>query len=53
MLKPKAEASEEADKLVEKARGRYRKGKAAALAEIRDQVAALSVDIASNLSGEA
>lgn len=48
----KSQASEEADKLVEKARAGIEREKATALAEIRDQVAALSVDIASKLIGE-
>jgi len=48
----KGKASEEADKLVEKARAGIEREKATALAEIRDQVAALSVDIASKLIGE-
>jgi F-type H+-transporting ATPase subunit b len=48
----KSQASEEADKLVEKARTGIEREKATALAEIRDQVAALSVDIASKLIGE-
>ncbi|MDY0097971.1 MAG: F0F1 ATP synthase subunit B [Bacteroidales bacterium] len=48
----KGKASEEADKLVEKARAGIEREKATALAEIREQVAALSVDIASKLIGE-
>jgi F-type H+-transporting ATPase subunit b len=48
----KGKASEEADKLVEKARVSIEREKAIALADIREQVANLSVDIASKLLGE-
>jgi F-type H+-transporting ATPase subunit b len=48
----KGKASEEADKLVEKARAGIEREKAIALADIREQVANLSVDIASKLLGE-
>jgi F-type H+-transporting ATPase subunit b len=48
----KGRASEEADKLVEKARAGIEREKAIALADIREQVANLSVDIASKLLGE-
>jgi F-type H+-transporting ATPase subunit b len=48
----KGRASEEADKLVEKARVSIEREKAIALADIREQVANLSVDIASKLLGE-
>jgi F-type H+-transporting ATPase subunit b len=48
----KGKASEEADKLVEKARAGIEREKAIALADIREQVANLSVDIASKLIGE-
>jgi len=48
----KGKASEEAAKLVEKARTGIEKEKAIALAEIREQVTTLSVEIASKLLGE-
>jgi F-type H+-transporting ATPase subunit b len=48
----KGKASEEADKVVEKARARIEKEKAIALTEIREQVTTLSVEIASKLLGE-
>jgi len=48
----KGKASEEAGKLVEKARAGIEREKAVALADIRNQVANLSVDIASKLLGE-
>jgi F-type H+-transporting ATPase subunit b len=48
----KDKASEEAEKLVEKARVGIEGEKRKALAEIHDQVATLSVDIASKLLGE-
>jgi F-type H+-transporting ATPase subunit b len=48
----KGKASEEAEKLVEKARMGIESEKRIALAEIREQVANLSVDIASRLIGE-
>lgn len=48
----KGKASEEADKLIEKAKAGIEREKSIALAEIRDQVANLSVDIASKLLGE-
>ena len=48
----KGKASEEADKLVEKARASIEREKVIALADIKEQVANLSVDIASKLLGE-
>ena len=48
----KCKASEEAEKLIEKARTGIEREKAIALADIREQVANLSVDIASKLLGE-
>ena len=48
----KGKACEEAAKLVEKARIGIEKEKAIALAEIREQVTTLSVEIASKLLGE-
>lgn len=48
----KDKASEEAEKLIEKARAGIESEKRKALSEIRDQVATLSVDIASKLLGE-
>jgi len=48
----KGKASEEAEKLIEKARTGIEREKALALADIREQVANLSVDIASKLLGE-
>jgi F-type H+-transporting ATPase subunit b len=48
----KDKASEEAEKLIEKARTGIESEKRKALSEIRDQVATLSVDIASKLLGE-
>ncbi len=48
----KGKASEEAEKLVEKARVGIEREKAIALADIREQVANLSVEIASKLLGE-
>ena len=48
----KGKASEEADKLVEKARAGIEREKAIALADIREQVATLSIEIASKLLGE-
>ncbi len=48
----KGKAAEEAEKLVEKARAGIESEKRIALAEIREQVANLSVDIASRLIGE-
>jgi F-type H+-transporting ATPase subunit b len=48
----KGKASEEAEKLIEKARAGIEREKALALADIRDQVANLSVEIASKLLGE-
>jgi F-type H+-transporting ATPase subunit b len=47
----KDKASEEAEKLIEKARTGIESEKRKALSEIRDQVATLSVDIASKLLG--
>jgi F-type H+-transporting ATPase subunit b len=48
----KGRASEEAEKLVEKARAGIESEKRKALSEIHEQVATLSVDIASKLLGE-
>ncbi len=48
----KGKASEEAEKLVEKARAGIEREKAKAMAEIRDQVATLSIEIASKLIAE-
>ena len=48
----KDKASEEAEKLVEKARAGIESEKRKALSEIHDQVSNLSVDIASKLLGE-
>jgi F-type H+-transporting ATPase subunit b len=48
----KGKASEEAEKLIEKARTGIEGEKRKALAEIREQVATLSIDIASKLLGE-
>ena len=48
----KGKASEEADKLIEKARAGIQSEKLKALSEIHNQVATLSVDIASKLLGE-
>jgi F-type H+-transporting ATPase subunit b len=48
----KGRASEEAEKLVEKARAGIESEKRKALSEIHEQVANLSVDIASKLLGE-
>jgi len=48
----KGKASEEAEKLIEKARTGIEREKAIALSDIREQVANLSVDIASKLLGE-
>lgn len=48
----KDKASEEAEKIVEKARLNIESEKRKALSEIHDQVATLSVDIASKLLGE-
>ncbi len=48
----KDKASEEAEKIVEKARVNIESEKRKALSEIHDQVATLSVDIASKLLGE-
>ena len=48
----KGKASDEAEKLIEKAREGIEREKAKALTEIRDQVAFLSVEIASKLLGE-
>ena len=48
----KSRATEEADKLVEKARAGIEREKTAALADIREQVASLSIEIASKLVGE-
>jgi F-type H+-transporting ATPase subunit b len=48
----KGKASEEAEKLIEKARTSIESEKRKALSEIREQVASLSVDIASKILGE-
>ncbi|NMC37749.1 MAG: F0F1 ATP synthase subunit B [Bacteroidales bacterium] len=48
----KGKASEEAEKLVEKARAGIEREKAIALADIKEQVASLSIEIASKLLGE-
>jgi F-type H+-transporting ATPase subunit b len=48
----KGKASAEADKLVEKAKAEIEREKAKALSEIHEQVATLSIDIASKLIGE-
>jgi len=48
----KGKASEEAEKIVEKAKTSIEREKAKALSEIHEQVASLSVDIASKLLGE-
>ena len=48
----KGKASEEAEKIVEKAKVGIEREKAKALSEIHEQVATLSVDIASKLLGE-
>ncbi len=48
----KGKATEEAEKIVEKAKAGIEREKAAALSEIREQVAELSIDIASKLLGE-
>jgi F-type H+-transporting ATPase subunit b len=48
----KGKAAEEAEKLIEKARESIEREKNKALAEIHEQVAILSVDIASKLIGE-
>jgi F-type H+-transporting ATPase subunit b len=48
----KGKASEEAEKLIERARAGIEREKTIALADIRDQVANLSIEIASKLLGE-
>jgi len=48
----KGKATEEAEKLVEKAKAGIEKEKSKALSEIREQVATLSIDIASKLLGQ-
>jgi F-type H+-transporting ATPase subunit b len=48
----KGRASEEAEKLVEKARAGIEREKAIALADIREQVTNLSIEIASKVLGE-
>jgi len=48
----KGKASEEAEKLIEKARAGIEREKALAITDIRNQVANLSVEIASKLLGE-
>ena len=48
----KGKASEEAEKIVEKAKAGIEREKAIALSEIHDQVATLSINIASKLLGE-
>jgi F-type H+-transporting ATPase subunit b len=48
----KGKATEEADKIVEKAKAGIEREKVKALSEIHDQVTTLSIDIASKLLGE-
>lgn len=48
----KGKATEEAEKIVEKAKAGIEREKAKALSEIHEQVASLSIDIASKLLGE-
>jgi F-type H+-transporting ATPase subunit b len=48
----KGKAAEEAEKVVEKARAGIEREKAAALADIREQVASLSIEIASRIVTE-
>jgi len=48
----KGKASEEAEKLIEKARAGIEREKTIALADIRNQVANLSIEIASKILGE-
>jgi F-type H+-transporting ATPase subunit b len=48
----KGKASEEAEKLIEKARAGIEREKTIALADIRNQVATLSIEIASKILGE-
>lgn len=48
----KGKASEEAEKIIEKARAGIESEKRKALSDIREQVATISVDIASKLLGE-
>jgi F-type H+-transporting ATPase subunit b len=48
----KGKASEEAEKIAEKARAGIEREKTKALSEIQEQVASLSIDIASKLLGE-
>ena len=48
----KGKATEETEKLVEKAKAGIEKEKAKALSEIREQVASLSIDIATKLLGQ-
>src|SRR4030066_1144816 len=48
----KGKATEEAEKIVEKAKAGIEREKAKALSEIHEQVASLSVDIASKILGE-
>lgn len=48
----KGKATEEAEKIVEKAKAGIEREKAKALSEIHEQVATLSIDIASKLLGE-
>jgi F-type H+-transporting ATPase subunit b len=48
----KGKATEEAEKLVEKARASIQREKTKALSEIREQVVTLSIEIASKLLGE-
>jgi len=48
----KGKATEEAEKIVEKAKAGIEREKSKALSEIHDQVATLSIDIASKLLGE-
>lgn len=52
ILEAKGKATDEAEKLIEKARAGIESEKRKALSEIRDQVSALSIDIASKILGE-
>ncbi len=51
-MEAKGKATEEAEKLIEKARAGIESEKRKALSEIREQVATLSVEIASRILGE-
>ena len=52
IMEAKGKATEEAEKLIEKARAGIESEKRKALSEIREQVATLSVEIASRILGE-